>query len=572
MPMNVLITSASRKVGLVRAFQSALARCGGGKVATADTSPYSPALYLASRHFLVPPSTERCFIDEMLRLCEREDIALVVPTRDEELPLFAAARQRFEQGGTRVMVSPPEAVSICQDKRAFARFCEEHGFGAPRSYAKSEWRAPDLPLFAKPRFGKSGKGARRVFTEAGLRALLEAEDEYIVQEFVDASEYTIDLFADFGGRVLSAVPRLRQLVIGGESYVSRTVNEPKLIEEAVRLATALGLEGHNTIQAFWDTHAVKFIEVNPRFGGAVALSIAAGADTPSMLLRLVAGEAVPSQVGQFEDGLVMLRYTEDLFLKRERIAVADGRNRVAAHAEEITKGRTKIALEAVLFDLDNTLYPEEDFVRGGFRAVAEYLGAHLQRDPGALKARLLDILQEQGRGKVFDTLLAELGLDRRTWLHTLLFIYRSHRPVIALSPQVPAVLDNLKSQGLRLGLVTDGMASVQRRKIEALGLHRWLDVIVCTDELGNDCGKPSRVPFEVALTLLDIAPSRAAYVADDASKDFAGANELGMKSVRLRSKGLLGVPLKMVHDRGFQPQVEVDALNEVEEALRWERT
>ena len=81
----------------------------------------------------------------------------------------------------------------------------------------------------------------------------------------------MDLLADFEGRVISAVPRLRQLVVAGESYVSRTVNEPVLMTASAGLAMELHLVGHNTIQCFWDGKQVKFIEVNPRFGGAAAL-------------------------------------------------------------------------------------------------------------------------------------------------------------------------------------------------------------------------------------------------------------------------------------------------------------
>ncbi len=101
--MNVLITSASRKVGLVRAFQSALARHGGGCVVAVDTSPFAPALYLADRHFLVPPTTDPHFIDQIAELCQRESVGLIVPTRDEELPIFAAARSRLERQGRRVL-------------------------------------------------------------------------------------------------------------------------------------------------------------------------------------------------------------------------------------------------------------------------------------------------------------------------------------------------------------------------------------------------------------------------------------------------------------------------------------
>jgi carbamoyl-phosphate synthase large subunit len=559
--VNVLITSASRKVSLVRAFQSALVRHGGGDVIAVDTSPFSPALYVADRHFLVAPSAEPGFLEEFLQLCRREGVGLVVPTRDEELPLFAAMRERLEQTGIRVMVPALETVRLCQDKLAFITFCQAHQFGTPRTYQADEWQGAEFPLFVKPRFGKGAKGARVVRDEAELHHATGDKDEWVIQEYIDAPEYTVDLLADFNGRVLSVVPRSRQAVVAGESYVSRTVKEPHLIGESVRLATELRLTGHNTIQCFWDGNQVKFIEVNPRFGGGAALGIAAGVDTPAMLIRLLRSEALPEHLGEFEADLVMLRFPQDLFLNARALTSPMSGRVATAGPPTHSVGNTQ--LQAILFDLDNTLYPEEEFVISGFQAVANCLAARQNLDAQTLLKRMLHILHMQGREGVFNTLLTELNLDSNTWLRTLLLVYRSHQPAINLFPGVADALGTLKNRGVRLGLITDGTASVQRRKIASLDLERHMDVIVCTDELGAGCAKPSTVPFEVALNLLGVAPNRAAYIADDIEKDFAGPNRLRIKSVQVRSAGLVGVPRKQApDDPEFLPQIPARSLSE----------
>jgi carbamoyl-phosphate synthase large subunit len=559
--VNVLITSASRKVSLVRAFQSALARSGGGNVVAVDVSPHAPALYFADRRFLVSPSTEPRFVEEMLEICKLENVSLIIPTRDEELLLFAEARERFEEAGTRVMVPQPETVQTCDDKFAFLTFCRAHRFGIPRTYDPGEWRSSDFPLFVKPRFGKGGQGARQVACEEELRLAIDHPEHWVIQECIDWPEYTVDILADFQGRVLSVVPRLRQSVVAGESYVSRTVYQPALVAETSRLATELHLVGHNTIQCFWDGKQAKFVEVNPRFGGAAALGMAAGADTPTMLIRLMNGETLPAQVGQFQADLVMLRFTEDLFLKASALipAAATG----SQSARQPPHSNRESELRAVLFDLDNTLYPEEQFVVSGFRAAADCLAAHIHRDAQALLERMLQILRARGRGRVFDILLKELDIDSTTWLPTLLQVYRSHPPVLSLFSETAAVLRALKDRGTLLGLVTDGLASTQRRKIAALGLEAYMDAIVCTGELGKGYAKPSPVPFEIALTLLDVAPKLAAYVGDDISKDFAGPNHLGMKSVQIRTAGLLGVrQSSLPDDPAFRPQMTAGSLTE----------
>ena len=318
--MNILITSASRKVSLVRAFQQALNQQGGGKVIAVDVSPLSPALYLADEHYLVPRSEAKEFLPAMLRLCEQQHISLLIPSRDEELPLFARHKRKFANIGTVVMVSDLATVETCQDKRLFIKFCRENNFTIPKSYESSNLPADiQFPLFVKPRFGKGGRQATLASSREELELVLTQMPEAIIQEFITSPEYTVDLFADFSGTVISVVPRERIYIFGGESFVSQTSRNPVLIQEAIRLAGKLRLIGHNTIQCFLDGGVVKFIEVNPRFGGAANLSFAAGAPTPLFLVKLLQGEKLEPVIGQFKDGYVMLRYTDDLFLDQESL-------------------------------------------------------------------------------------------------------------------------------------------------------------------------------------------------------------------------------------------------------------
>ncbi|WP_420265086.1 ATP-grasp domain-containing protein [Candidatus Magnetominusculus dajiuhuensis] len=316
--MNILITSASKKVTLVKCFKNAIEKEGGGKVYAADINPLSAALYMADGHFLVPPDNDPEFIAALIDICKAHKIRLIVPTRDEELPVFAASREMFSSIGTAIMVAPPETIAICQDKRMFVDYCLLRGVGTPRRYnISSDGMVLDsisYPAFLKPRFGKGGSGTARVDNEDSLRYLLRSEPEAIVQEYVQAPEYAIDVFVDFAGQVISAVPRERVWVFGGESFIGKTVNDPALILGAVRLSGMLGLVGHNTIQCFLDGGEVKFIEINPRYGGGASLGIAAGADTPRFLIKLLKGEKLNPVIGEFKDSLYMLRYTDEMYM------------------------------------------------------------------------------------------------------------------------------------------------------------------------------------------------------------------------------------------------------------------
>ena len=111
------------------------------------------------------------------------------------------------------------------------------------------------------------------------------------------------------------MPRERVTVVAGESVVSRTVRDAGLAEACLRLAAAIGLVGHVTIQAFRTAERVLFIEVNPRYGGAANLGFAAGAPTPEYAIRIARGERVESHLESYDDDLVMLRHAEDRFVR-----------------------------------------------------------------------------------------------------------------------------------------------------------------------------------------------------------------------------------------------------------------
>ncbi|MEE9196783.1 MAG: HAD hydrolase-like protein, partial [bacterium] len=148
-------------------------------------------------------------------------------------------------------------------------------------------------------------------------------------------------------------------------------------------------------------------------------------------------------------------------------------------------------MRAVLFDLDDTLYPEISFVRSGFRTVAQHLADTESLAEEELFERLMSVLKRDGRGRVFDTVLREVGQNRPGLVAVLVRVYRTHRPNIRLFKDVEPGLQRLRAMGLRMGIVTDGLASVQRNKIGALRLEPLVDTLVCTDEVGPGQEKPS---------------------------------------------------------------------------------
>ncbi|MBF0263702.1 MAG: ATP-grasp domain-containing protein [Gammaproteobacteria bacterium] len=324
--LNVLITSAANKVWLIQAFQQAVRKNGGGLVHAADISANKAALLFADQVFISPKSDQPNFINEIISYCLKSTIKLIVPSRDAELAVFAEHRQDFTAKGIQVMVSNLKTIKLCQDKYLFHEFCHKHKFNniatflAEGNYLKEI--PPNLfPVYVKPRTG-SGSMMHQVIPspkKLGLFLRFYDDTQFIIQELLKGKEITIDIFSDFNARVLSVVPRQRIDVQHGESYISQTIKNDELIVQCHKLAHKLQLIGHNTIQCFVEdiTGAIKFIEVNPRFGGGAALGFAAGHHTPEYLVQLLLYNNIHSITDSYIVNLLLYKYLNNKILLKE---------------------------------------------------------------------------------------------------------------------------------------------------------------------------------------------------------------------------------------------------------------
>ena len=189
---------------------------------------------------------------------------------------------------------------------------------------------------------------------------------------------------------------------------------------------------------------------------------------------------------------------------------------------------------AIVFDLDDTLYPERDYVLSGFRAVAAWSDPNLGIPAEQGFAELQALLDQGVRGEIFNRWLERHGLVDDGRVARLVALYRQHEPKISLFPEVTSLLSSLRTR-YYLGLLTDGYREVQQRKLAALNLAGYFDAVVFADEWGREAWKPSPVPFYAVLERLGhLSPAEAVYVADNPTKDFLGARRVGMATVWVR--------------------------------------
>jgi carbamoyl-phosphate synthase large subunit len=316
MRRNVLITAGSRRVPLVNEFKRAVRQSGGGRVVVTDVNAMSPAVHVADRAFKVPLSNEPGYVAALEHICREEAIGLLIPTIDDELEIIGAARERFEEGGTRVAASPAFTAEICNDKARTCNYLRARGIAAAESWLPGA--LPDamvFPAFVKPRAGRGSIGAFPVRNPRELAFFIEYVDSPVVQEYLDGPEFTIDLLC-VHGRPLSIVPRERVVIRAGVMDRGRTVRTPELMDLALHCAEALEFHGAVNIQCRIGRDGRPAIfEINPRFSGGIPLTIAAGADFPGMLVAWASGRILPSRVGEFTDGLWMTSYEQGIFIE-----------------------------------------------------------------------------------------------------------------------------------------------------------------------------------------------------------------------------------------------------------------
>lgn len=216
-------------------------------------------------------------------------------------------------------------------------------------------------------------------------------------------------------------------------------------------------------------------------------------------------------------------------------------------------------IKLAAFDLDDTLYPERQYIMSGFRAVADYLEKHVK--PGLEFFPLLKGAFEEGiRGNTFDCVLERAGVSVDDKLvQNLVDIYRGHVPEIAPYDDVVPTLQTLKGR-YHLGLISDGPVVSQRRKWDALGIARFFDKVIFTDEMGREFWKPNPWAFQEMADRFDLQPEECVYVADNPQKDFIGPHEVGWRAIGIRRPGAIHTDPGSEQD---QPDIWIESFSEL---------
>lgn len=312
-PPRIFVTGAggAAAVTLLRAL------VGRAELVAADIDPVAVGLYLVASEarVILPRGDDPEFVTSLLKEAIAHEADLVIPTVDSELREVSTAREEFAAHGIRLLVESTSTLDTCLDKYVLFQRCQDV-VRTPRTVLLTGdvdeealvWLG--FPFIVKPRRGAGGRGFEVIEDVAALDSMPH-DGTIMMQEYLPGEEYSIDVLARPDGHVVAAVPRVRDRVDSGIAIAGRTVRDESLEEFGRKVAAAIGATTVVNVQSRRAVDGTpSLLEVNARFPGTMALTMAAGIDMPVLAVDAALGRSLPDRLDF--DEVAMVRHWADV--------------------------------------------------------------------------------------------------------------------------------------------------------------------------------------------------------------------------------------------------------------------
>jgi len=316
---NILVTEAGG-VGALNIIKC-LREDKSIRIISTDTQEYAVGLYKADKRYIVPKVEDATYFDTLLNICEKEDIDVVFPSFDRLISIYSKNKELFEEKGINVIVNDRETIEIASNK--FLTYKKLSGFvPMPKTYRYVDLKMQDkvFPLFMKPAKASGSESVHKINSQEELECYITLSkdniEDFVFQEYLNGTEYTVDMLCDFKGKVLSIVPRVRLEIKAGVSYKGVTVRNKSIEKIGNEIAKHLIFKGPICFQVreSADTNETKLFEINPRVCGTMVFTKEAGVNMPLLAVKLAMGEKIEREELEYKEGIVMLRYWEEMYL------------------------------------------------------------------------------------------------------------------------------------------------------------------------------------------------------------------------------------------------------------------
>jgi carbamoyl-phosphate synthase large subunit len=286
--MNILLLSAGGPAchGVIKSLRDI---DFNGKIVSVDCNPLSAGFYLSDKFYVVPRASDKNYINKLVDIINKEDINLILPTSSREIITISKNKKIFDELGVTLFMSDYESIIDCSDKMKFYNKCK-NDFILPETSLDN--RTLSIPFFAKPKKHSSGsRGVRVCKTISDISCLDRQKYEYIYQEYLPGMEYTIDVLCDMESNPIIAVPRKRLQTKEGISSKGQIVIDESIQEQCFDICKFLKLKGPVCIQMKESVdNVLKFVEINPRFGGGSYMATLAGVNFMELILNTINGD------------------------------------------------------------------------------------------------------------------------------------------------------------------------------------------------------------------------------------------------------------------------------------------
>ena len=327
MEINILILSAGTRNKVVQAFKKEIAN--NGKVIATDCSNIGPAIYEADKAVIVPRIDDPFYIDTLLDICKKEKINGLFSLIDPELSLIAKNADRFTQIGVTPIVSSYELCETSLDKYKMYEMLIKLGIPTAKCYlsiedfenAQAEGDI-DFPVFVKPQKGSASININAVGSKEMLTALFHDYDDLMIQEYMKGQEYGADVYVDLiSGKCTSIFLKKKIKMRAGETDKSVSVIDENIFKQIIYFVETIGYRGMIDIDLFHDEeNDIWYLsEVNPRFGGGYPHAYECGVNMPRQVIRNLKGEENPVRIGDYKEGVYMMKYNELMIMTEDRL-------------------------------------------------------------------------------------------------------------------------------------------------------------------------------------------------------------------------------------------------------------
>lgn len=314
--MNLLVTSAGRRVKIIEYLKSALTKIGG-KVIAADCDTKAPALYFADKYEIVPRINNEDYITTVLEICKKHDVKGIISLIDPELEVLAKNKAKFDEEEIKLVLSPLKMVEISFDKQRTFNYLQSLSIPAVPTFEHFddvvkliENQELKFPFVVKPRKGSASQGIFVVTNMAELENAFNSSTDMIIQPFFKDKEFGIDVYIDLIDKHLVDMFIKEKIAMrAGETDKSISVHNKEIEKLVIDFVSKTDFTGPIDIDCFMKDGKYYISEINPRFGGGYPHAYEMGVNFMEYIIENLMEKENPTYDSfKYEPDYIMMKY------------------------------------------------------------------------------------------------------------------------------------------------------------------------------------------------------------------------------------------------------------------------